>query len=92
MTEGIIHHMWNMSGRLSKRFILYLKPQYASHFQSFSAPFDQYIDEKLRAEITGISRTTWWQLERQGKTPPVYRVRQMKRWLLSEVITWLALS
>jgi hypothetical protein len=34
---------------------------------SLSAPFDQYIYEKLRAEITGISRTTWWRLERQGK-------------------------
>lgn len=55
---------------------------------SLSAPFDQYIDEKLRAEITGISRTTWWRLERQGKTPPVYRIGQVKRWLLSEVFEW----
>lgn len=55
---------------------------------SLSAPFDQYIDEKLRAEITGVSRTTWWRLERQGKTPPVYRVGSQKRWLLSEIMKW----
>lgn len=55
---------------------------------SLSAPFDQYIDEKLRAEITGVSRTTWWRLERQGKTPPVYRVGHMKRWLLSEILEY----
>ncbi|WP_417659261.1 helix-turn-helix transcriptional regulator [Pseudidiomarina sp.] len=55
---------------------------------SLSAPFDQYIDEKMRAEITGTSRTTWWRLERQDKMPPVYRIGQMKRWLLSEVLQW----
>ncbi len=56
---------------------------------SLSAPFDQYIDEKLRVEITGVSRTTWWRLERQGKTPPVYRIGQVRRWLLSEVLEWI---
>lgn len=55
---------------------------------SLSAPFDQYIDEKLREEITGVSRTTWWRLERQGKTPPVYRIGLQKRWLLSEIMKW----
>ncbi|MDV6316686.1 hypothetical protein [Idiomarina sp. HP20-50] len=55
---------------------------------SLFAPFDQYIDDKLREEITGISRTTWWRLERQGKTPPVYRIGAIKRWLLSEVFDW----
>ncbi|RUO32421.1 hypothetical protein CWE14_09745 [Aliidiomarina soli] len=56
-----------------------------------SAPFDQYINDKLREEITGISRTTWWRLERQGKTPPLYWVGSLKRWLLSEILTWTEL-
>ncbi|MGP9672117.1 helix-turn-helix transcriptional regulator [Pseudoalteromonas sp. AOP31-A2-14] len=56
---------------------------------SLTAAFDQYIDETLRKEITGISRTAWWRLERQNKTPPSYRIGSLKRWLLSEVLLWL---
>jgi len=53
-----------------------------------SEPFDQYINEKLREEITGSSRTTWWRLERQGKAPLAYRIGRVKRWLLSDILAW----
>lgn len=55
---------------------------------SFTPP-DEYIREPERFRVTGLSRTTWWRLEQQGRAP---RRRKLSAnavgWLLSEIRDW----
>ena len=51
---------------------------------------DRFIREFERRQITGLSRTTWWRMERQGVAP---KRRQLSPnstgWLLSEISAWM---
>jgi predicted DNA-binding transcriptional regulator AlpA len=51
---------------------------------------DRIVREPERARLTGLSRTTWWALERMGQVP---RRRQLGPgsigWLLSELEEWI---
>jgi predicted DNA-binding transcriptional regulator AlpA len=51
---------------------------------------DRFIREVERRQVTGLSRTTWWRLERQGVAP---KRRQLSAnstgWLLSEITAWM---
>ena len=52
---------------------------------------DRFVREPECREITGLSRSTRWRLERAGKFP---RRRQISEgatgWLMSELAAWLA--
>jgi len=52
---------------------------------------DRFIREQECRELTGLSRSTRWRLERQGKFP---RRRRLSSngvgWLLSEIEKWQA--
>ena len=52
---------------------------------------DRFIREGERRSITGLSRSTWWRLERQGAVP---RRRKLSEnsvgWRLSEIQDWQA--
>lgn len=42
-------------------------------------------------EITGLSRTTIWRLERQGRFPPRIQLGSHSvGWILDEVMSWVA--
>ncbi len=51
---------------------------------------DRFIREFERHQITGLSRTTWWRMERQDLAP---KRRQLSPnatgWLLSEITAWM---
>ena len=51
---------------------------------------DRFVREKEVERLTGLSRTTRWRLERQGKFP---RRRQISTnavaWLASEIHAWM---
>ena len=51
---------------------------------------DRIVREPERARLTGLSRTTWWALERMGEVP---HRRQLGPgsigWLLSELEEWI---
>ena len=52
---------------------------------------DRFIREPERRRITGLSRSTWWRLERKGQAP---KRRQISpngvAWLESELTSWIA--
>ena len=52
---------------------------------------DRFLREAEVRHITGLSRTTRWRLERDGKFP---RKRQISKnavaWLASEIKSWMA--
>jgi prophage regulatory protein len=58
--------------------------------ESFDRPRDRIIREAEREELTGLSRTTWWRMERYGLAP---RRRHISAngvgWLLSEISEWM---
>ncbi len=57
---------------------------------SQAPPPDRFIRERECRELTGLSRTTRWRLERAGQFP---RRRQLSPnacgWILSEVVQWM---
>ena len=53
-------------------------------------PSDRFVREPERELITGLSRTTWWRMERYGKAPKRRRISANGvGWLLSELIDWM---
>jgi predicted DNA-binding transcriptional regulator AlpA len=51
---------------------------------------ERLIDEIERCHRTGISRTTWWRMQKNGGTPPASLVGKGKtRWLLSDILLWM---
>ncbi|MFW6094487.1 MAG: helix-turn-helix transcriptional regulator [Pseudomonadota bacterium] len=59
--------------------------------EAATATEERLVGEKGRHEITGISRTTWWRLEREGTVPQPVRVGpgQIRKWLVSELCAWI---
>ena len=55
-----------------------------------NSPADRFVREPERHEITGVSRTQWWRLEKAGQVP---RRRQLSpnivAWRLSELMDWV---
>jgi prophage regulatory protein len=52
---------------------------------------DRIIREAECQRLTGLSRTTRWRLEREGKFPRRRRLSQNAvGWLLSEILAWRA--
>ena len=51
---------------------------------------ERLISETERCRRIGISRTTWWRMQKAGETPPASNVGKGKaRWLLSDVLLWI---
>ena len=54
------------------------------------APCDRMIREPERAHITGLSRTSWWHLERKGRAPRRLRIDvRTIAWRLSDIEKWI---
>jgi len=52
---------------------------------------DRIIRERERAAVTGLSRVTWWRLERRGLAPKRRRLSENAvGWLESEIAAWVA--
>jgi predicted DNA-binding transcriptional regulator AlpA len=55
-----------------------------------NSAIDRIIREEERRMVTGLSRTTWWRLERNGLAP---RRRKLSAnsvgWLESELRAWM---
>lgn len=52
---------------------------------------DRFIREPLVHEITGLSRTTRWRLEREGKFPARRKLSDNAvGWVESEIRDWIA--
>jgi prophage regulatory protein len=53
-------------------------------------PDDRFVREPEADEITGLSRTTRWRLEKEGKFPSRRRISdRCTGWLMSEIQAWL---
>jgi predicted DNA-binding transcriptional regulator AlpA len=53
-------------------------------------PHYRFVREAEREQITGLSRTTWWRMERCGKAPKRRRISANGvGWLLSELTEWM---
>ncbi|KZN56083.1 hypothetical protein N474_12450 [Pseudoalteromonas luteoviolacea CPMOR-2] len=51
---------------------------------------ERLINEAERCRRTGISRTTWWRMQKTGDTPAASNVGTGKtRWLLSDILLWI---
>jgi predicted DNA-binding transcriptional regulator AlpA len=51
---------------------------------------DRFVREDERRMLTGLSRTTWWRLERQGLAPKRRCLSgNATGWFLSEIIAWM---
>ncbi|AUI84394.1 helix-turn-helix transcriptional regulator [Alteromonas macleodii] len=51
---------------------------------------ERLISETERCRRTGVSRTTWWRMQKAGETPPASSVGKGKaRWLLSDILLWM---
>jgi prophage regulatory protein len=52
---------------------------------------DRFIREPLVKEVTGLSRTTRWRLERSGKFPARRKLSENAvGWLETEILEWVA--
>ena len=52
---------------------------------------DRFIREPERRHKTGLSRTTWWRLERKGLAPKRRQISpNAVAWLESELASWIA--
>lgn len=60
------------------------------HDGSLAAAHDRFIREDERKNLTGLSRSTWWRMEKLGRAP---KRRQLSPnstgWLLSEIRDWM---
>jgi len=51
---------------------------------------DRFIREEERRKVTGLSRSTWWRLERIGGAPKRRRLAPNSTgWLFSEIRDWM---
>lgn len=51
---------------------------------------DRFVREAEEKRLTGLSRTTRWRLEKQGKYPRRYRISaNAKARLFSEIMEWM---
>ena len=57
-----------------------------------SSKFERLVRERERQEITGVSRTAWWRLRRDGLLPfaPVQLHGSAVGWRLSDLQAWIA--
>ena len=54
-------------------------------------PVDRFLREREVQGITGLSRTTRWRLEREGKFPARRQISDNAvGWLESEISDWIA--
>ena len=52
---------------------------------------DRFIRERECRQLTGLSRTTRWRLERKGRFPKRRKISPNGvAWLLSEILSWQA--
>lgn len=57
---------------------------------AYGFSFDRNIREKLCDEISGVSRSTRWKLENEGRFPARRALgRNSVAWLLSDVLWWV---
>jgi prophage regulatory protein len=53
-------------------------------------PHDRFVREAERRKITGLSRSTWWRMERLNQAPRRHRISESGvGWLLSELNAWM---
>ncbi len=51
---------------------------------------DRLLREPEVAQLTGLSRTTRWRMERRGEFPRRHRIsRNAVAWLLSDITKWI---
>jgi prophage regulatory protein len=51
---------------------------------------DRFIREAERRQITSLSRSQWWRMERQGLAPKRHRISaNAVAWLESEISQWM---
>ena len=51
---------------------------------------DRIVSEPERRKLTGLSRSTWWRLEREGAVPKRRKLsRNRVGWSLAELMAWL---
>lgn len=53
---------------------------------------ERLVGEAERKRITGISRATWWRMERKGLTPSNRFKGGKSAWLLSDLLAWITPS
>jgi prophage regulatory protein len=59
--------------------------------ERFSRELDRFIRERECQQLTGLSRSTRWRLERAGRFPRRRRISAgATGWLASEIAAWLA--
>ncbi len=59
--------------------------------QQTNASPDRIVREPERHRLTGLSRTTWWRLEKEGQVPKRRALSvNSVGWLLSEIVEWQA--
>ena len=52
---------------------------------------DRFIREAERRQITSLSRSQWWRMERQGLAPKRHRISaNAVAWLETELLQWVA--
>jgi prophage regulatory protein len=55
-----------------------------------SSTVDRFVREPERREITGLARSTWFELERQGRVPKRHQLSQSAvGWKLSDLLAWV---
>ena len=51
---------------------------------------DRIVSEPERRQLTGLSRSTWWRLEREGLVPKRRKLsRNRVGWSLAALMAWL---
>jgi prophage regulatory protein len=56
-----------------------------------STEADRFVREKERRQITGVSTSTWYEMQSRGEAPrPIKLGRRAVGWLLSELQAWQA--
>ena len=51
---------------------------------------ERIVREAERRSVTGLSRTTWWEMERRGDAPKrVLLVGGRVGWRMSELVAWV---
>ncbi|WP_097680349.1 helix-turn-helix transcriptional regulator [Escherichia coli] len=58
--------------------------------KAYGIEYDRLVREKERYEITSVSRTQAWKLEREGKFPPRKSTgKKSCGWLFSDLLWWI---
>ncbi|WP_072179350.1 helix-turn-helix transcriptional regulator [Escherichia coli] len=59
--------------------------------KAVTATCDRLVREEERQNITSISRSQAWKLEREGKFPPRKTIgKKSCGWLLSDLLWWIS--